>query len=290
LINIGEMKNSGLEVALNYAAVSAGDFTWTTGINFATYNTQMVSLTSGNLSFGEGGVLYRAGMGAPGQNAFNLVRVKEGQELGQLWGPVQVGVNTNGTPNFKDIDGNGAAYCDCDNDKTVIGNGLPSLTGGLNNSFTYKNFDLNLFFRGAFGHDLLNSYRGFYENLETTTVNNYNVVKTKYYDPTITKAVVNSSHVEKADFVKLDNAQLGYNVSLKPGSNIRRLRVYVAAQNLFTITGYTGVDPEVRYVDRIDGDGGGRPSTIDDGLASGIERRSTYFTARTITFGVNLGF
>lgn len=68
---------------------------------------------------------------------------------------------------------------------------------GWNNTIRYKNFDLNVFFRGAFGHDLLNSYRGFYENLESTTVGNWNVVKTKYYDPEITKAQVNSSHVER---------------------------------------------------------------------------------------------
>jgi TonB-dependent starch-binding outer membrane protein SusC len=288
-VNIGELKNSGLEVALNYNAVRSGDFSWTTGVNVATFKTEVVSLTSGSLSFGEGGVLYRAGMGAPGQNAFNLVRVKEGEELGQLWGPVQEGVNGDGTPKMADLNGDGS-YCDCDADKKVIGTGLPDLTLGFNNSFVYKNFDLNIFIRGAFGHDLLNSYRGFYENREGTTLNNYNIVKTEYYDPTITKAQVNHTHVENANFIKLDNASLGYNVKLNGGGVVNKLRFYVAGQNLFTITDYTGVDPEVRYVDRIDSDNGGRPATIDDALAPGIERRSTYFTTRTITFGVNLGF
>lgn len=289
-VNIGEMKNSGIELALNYSVLTDGDFTWTVGGNIGTYKTTMVSLTSGEFSFGNGGVLYRAGMGAPGQNAFNLVRVKEGETLGQLWGPVQTGVNADGTPAFADINGDGAKYCDCDDDKAVIGNGLPTATVGFTNTFTYKGWDLNVFLRGVFGHDLLNSYRGFYENLEGTTVNNYNVVKTKYYDPTITKAVVNSSHVEKADFVRLDNATLGYNFKTKPNGRVSRVRAYLSGQNLFTITGYTGVDPEPRFVDRIDGDGGGRPATIDDGLAQGIERRSTYFTSRTYTLGVNISF
>jgi TonB-linked SusC/RagA family outer membrane protein len=289
-VNIGEMKNSGFELTLNFAAVNTGDFSWVVGGNVATYNTQMVSLTSGEFSFGSGGVLYRAGMGAPGQNAFNLVRVKEGEDLGQLWGPVQIGVQSNGTPLFEDINGDGGAYCDCDADKTVIGDGLPDLTVGFNNTFTYKNFDMNIFLRGVFGHDLVNSYRGFYENLESTTVGNYNVVNTKYYDPTITKAIVNSTHIEKADFVRLDNMTIGYNVKLGSGKAVRSLRLFASGQNLFTITGYTGVDPEPRYVDRIDGDGGGRPATTDDGLSSGIERRSTYFTSRTYTFGLNLGF
>jgi len=279
LVNIGELSNKGLEVALNYDVVDTKSFRWSTGLNFSTFKTTVVSLTSGDLSFGNGGVLYRAGMGSPGQNDTELVRVKEGEELGQIWGPIQIGVNDNGTPKFKDLDGDGK-YCDCDDDRTVIGQGLPNFTLGFNNSLTFGNFDVNLFFRGAFGHDILNSYRGFYENTESTTVASFNVVKTKYYDPKITKAQVNSSHVEKGDFVKLDNATIGYRFSLKPGAGFTSARMYLSAQNPFLITGYTGVDPEVRYVD----------SENNDPLAPGIERRSTYFTTRILTFGVNLGF
>lgn len=301
LVNIGELKNSGFELALNYLAVSGGNFSWTVGGNIGTYKTEVVSLTSGNLSFGEGGVLYRAGMGSPGQNDTRLVRVKQGNPLGDLWGPVYDGVypvgtlvpdgkNDDGTDKFKDISGNyrfvdidgDGKITNTDGDKAVIGNGLPKATVGFNNTFTYGQFDLSIFLRGAFGHDLLNSYRGFYENTESTTVGNYNIVKTKYYDPSVTKAEVNSYHVEKADYIRLDNASLGYNVKIKSGSALRNFRLYVAGQNLFTLTDYTGIDPEVRYQDT-------EPDP-DDGLASGIERRTTYFTTRTITFGLNIGF
>jgi TonB-dependent starch-binding outer membrane protein SusC len=286
VLNIGELKNSGFELALNYLAVSNGNVRWTTGVNFATFKTEVVSLT--NTAIPDGDVFYTAGMGAPGQNAFSLARVKEGEELGQIWGPIQESVNTDGTPQFKDLDGNGS-YCDCDDDKTVIGQGLPDFTLGWNNSITVGNFDFNIFFRGAFGHDLVNSYRGFYENRESTTLNNYNIVKTKYYDADITKAAVNNTHVENADFVKLDNATVGYNFKMNPGTAVNKVRLYLSGQNLFVITDYTGIDPEVRYVDQIDGDGGGGPGAVDP-FAPGIERRSTYFTTRTITFGVNLGF
>jgi len=279
LVNIGELSNSGLEVALNYNLVQKENFSWTTGVNLATFKTKVVSLTSGDLSFGSGGVLFRAGMGSPGQNNTNLIRVKEGEELGQFWGPIQIGVNPNGTPQFKDLSGDGK-FCDCDADRTVVGQGLPTLSGGFNNTFTFGNFDLNIFLRGAFGHELWNSYRGFYENLEVTTVNNYNIVNTKYLDRKITKAQVNSTHVEKGDFVKLDNATLGYNMDVKKGSGIRSLRFYLSAQNPILFTGYTGVDPEVRYTDSENG----------DPLSPGIERRTTYFTTRIFTFGVNLGF
>jgi iron complex outermembrane receptor protein len=290
IYNIGELKNNGFELTLNYTAVTKPDFTYTPGINFATYNTTVESLSDpdGTLTLGEAGTLYRANMGAPGQNNYYLVRVKEGDPLGQLWGPNQIGVQANGVPQFEDINGDGS-YCDCDDDRNVVGNGLPNFTYGWSNALTYKNWDINIFFRGAAGHDLVNSYRGFYENLETTTVNNYNVVNTEYFDPSITKAVVNSSHIEDASYFKLDNATLGYTFNIKPGSAVTRFRAYVAGQNLFVMTNYTGVDPEVRYFDVIDGDNGGQPSDPDY-LSPGIERRSTYFTTRTVTFGINLSF
>ena len=287
IVNIGEIENQGLEFAFTYAAINKANFTWETGINWTNYlSNKIVSLTSGDLSFGEGGVIYRSGMGSPGQNDTELVRVKEGDEFGQLWGPVKEGVNDDGTPKFADLNGDGT-FCDCDDDRTVIGNGMPKFQFGFNNSFTLGNWDLNVFLRGTFGHDLLNSYRGFYENNEVTTVGNYNIVNTKYYDPAITKAVVNSSHVEDAWFIRLDNASLGYSFPMTGGA-VNKFRLYFAAQNLFTITDYTGIDPEVRYADR--GDSPTNPNDPGDGLSPGIERRSTYFTTRIFTFGVNLGF
>lgn len=280
ILNIGEVQNSGIEVALNYAVLTDPSFQWTTSFNLATFSTEVVSLTSGEVEVGSGGVLFQANMGSPGQNDTRLIRVKEGEPLGQFWGPIKEGVASDGNPIFRDLNGDGS-FCDCDDDRTVIGNGMPSMTIGFNNSFAFGNWDLNIFLRGAFGHELLNSYRGFYENTEVTTVGNYNIVKTKYYDPTITKAVFNNSHIEKADYVRLDNASLGYNVPLNGGA-LSRLRLYISGQNLFTITGYTGIDPEVRFVDV-------EPEP-DNALAPGIERRSTYFTTRMFTFGVNLGF
>jgi iron complex outermembrane receptor protein len=251
-------------------------------------NAKVVSLSKNNLTAGEGGILYRANMGSPGQNTTNLVRVKEGDDLGQLWGPVQDGLKTDGTPNFADLNGDGT-FCDCDEDRQVIGNGLPDFTFGWNNSFTFGNFDATIFFRGAFGHDLLNSYRGFYENTEPTTVVNYNVVNTKHFDPAVKGAKVNSVHVERADFFKLDNMSIGYSVPMQ-GKAIRKFRLYVAGQNLFVITDYTGVDPEVRYVDTNDVNPNGFFPGSPDPLSPGVERRGTYFTTRTYTFGVNLSF
>jgi len=111
----------------------------------------------------------------------------------------------------------------------------------------------------------------------------YNVVKTKYFNPDLKDAQIFSSfYVEKGDFVKLDNATMGYDFGVKKGGKygIRSLRAFVSGHNLFTITGYTGADPEVRYSDNLTG----------NILAPGIDRRATWVLARSFTLGVNLGF
>ena len=285
MVNIGETENSGFEAAINFAAVDNGSFTWTTGINFATSSSEVVSLSNEDFSFG-GGLLYRASMGSPGQSAVSLIRVKEGEPMGQLWGPVQQGVNSDGTPDFADLNGDGS-YCDCDDDRQVIGNGLPDFTLGWTNTMTFGNWDISMFWNGEFGHDLINTFRGFYENTEPTTVGNWNVVKTKYYDPNIKKAAVNSSHVEDATYFELNNLTVGY--SIPTSGNVRNLRVYLSAQRPFVITGYEGVDPVARYGDRFDGSQGGSMGGFDP-LAPGIERRNTYYRARTLTLGLNVTF
>jgi TonB-dependent starch-binding outer membrane protein SusC len=288
LVNIGELQNQGFELSLSYLAINKPNMTWTTSANFATMSTKVVSLSKGGLSVGEGGVLYRANMGSPGQNTTNLVRVKEGDKLGQIWSVVVEDINPNGTLKLKDLNGDGS-FCTCDDDRQVNGNGLPDFTIGWNNQFTFGRWDATVFLRGSFGHDLFNSYRGFYENTEPTTTINYNVVKTKYFNPDIRNALANNTHVEDASFVKLDNMSIGYTFPMQ-NKAVNRFRLYVAGQNLFVITDYTGVDPEVRYVDTNDTDPNGFFPGQPDPLAPGIERRGTYFTTRTFTFGVNLGF
>jgi iron complex outermembrane receptor protein len=284
-LNIADMSNSGLEVMLNYRAIQKSNFRWSTGVNFSTLRTKLRSLSAGDLSFG--GINYRSNFGSPGQNLTQLIRIQENGPLGQIWGPIQEGLNEDGSPKMKVIDGTAVddngnpVYCNCDLDRAQLGTAYPTLNFGINNTFNYKNWDLNFFFRGSFGHYLINSYRGFYENTEGTTVQNYNIVNTKYYDPAVTKAEYNSSHVEKADFVVLDNATLGYNFNLGSGKAISRIRTFISVQNPFMFTSYTGVDPEVRY---------GDSEADNDPLSPGIERRATYFTTTITTLGLNLSF
>jgi iron complex outermembrane receptor protein len=120
----------------------------------------------------------------------------------------------------------------------------------------------------------------------------YNRVVTKYFNPAITNPIFSSYYVEKANFVKLDNATLGYNFKMKPGTGISRLRLYVSGNNLFVITKYTGVDPEARLIDYGDNGYGIGINSQSNGnvLAAGIDRRNSYFRSRMYTFGLNISF
>jgi iron complex outermembrane receptor protein len=269
-LNIGEISNSGLEAVVNINAVQSSAFSWNTSFN-ATYY-----LASELKEFLEEANGFRdlAPLGAPGQSDIPLVRVQEGAPLGQLWGLQFEGVSPEGNWIYADIDGNGNGG---DNtDRTIIGSGLPDLQLGWNNSFSFGNFDFNFFLRGTFGHDLINTYRAFYEAPQSIT--SYNLPVGVYDVQNLGEAPKFSSyHVESADFIKLDNATLGYTFNVD-GTAFNKIRAYINTNNLFTITGYSGVDPEVRLADG------------NNALAPGIDRRNTYFTSRSFTFGVQLGF
>ncbi len=141
-----------------------------------------------------------------------------------------------------------------------------------------------------FGHDLINSFRGFYEvpayissyNLPKTTTNlrNANGELLK-----VTSGTLSSLYVENASFVSLDNMSLGYNFNLPKSSPFSKIRVYLAGNNLFYITKYKGVDPNPRYVDSATDLG-----TYNNPLVPGVDRRNTWFRTRSVTFGANIVF
>ena len=273
--NVGDLTGKGYEIALNYEVIKQGSLTWTTGVN---YSHNHVVLT--RLDPSAGSYIGQTNLGSPGQEATQITRTYAGAEIGLFYQAVYRGVDKNGKFLFDDGTGK-AVRADSTTYKTVIGHGLPKFEMGWTNTFSYKNWDLNFFLRGSFGHDLINTERAFFENPTVASI--YNVVKTKYFDPNLKDAQIFSSlYVEKGDFVKLDNATLGYNFNIKKGSRygFRSLKAYFSGHNLFTITGYTGADPEVRYSDNLNG----------NILAPGIDRRATWVLARSFTLGVNLGF
>lgn len=271
-LNIGTLENKGIEALVAYDVFKNSSFSWNTSVNFSTFN---VALTKLNPDLA-GSVIGASNLGSPGQEQTQITRAVEGKDIGIIWGPIFRGVDENGK--FLFDDGKGGAVND-DSYKTQIGRGLPKFEMGWTNTFRYKNFDLNFFLRGSFGHDLVNTYRAFFESSAPTVVASYNVVKTKYFNPNLNDAQLFSSlFVEKASFVKLDNATLGYTFNFKNSNVIKGLRAYVTGQNLFVITDYTGVDPEVRY------------SYGGNILAPGVDARDTWVRTRIYTLGVNVKF
>ena len=275
--NLGQIRTNGVELSLTYNAIQKTDFTWTTTLVVSHYKSTLVSLYPGTEAK-DGLIEFGSQLGAPGQNNTYTIRNIAGEQVGTMVGPI-----------YKGVDGSGNPILDA-NPYSRIGHGLPSLDLGWTNNLTYKNWDLNFFIRGTFGHNLVNSWRAFYEPLVPGQIASYNRVKTKYYDPALTTASWSSLYVEKGDFVKLDNLTLGYNFKFGSGSAISRLRIYAGGNNLFVITNYTGVDPEARLVDSGANDNGNTAGSPNNPLAPGIDRRNNYFRARTLTFGVNIAF
>jgi iron complex outermembrane receptor protein len=288
-LNLGTIKSSGLELSLDYSVVKKGDFTYNISLtpSYILENT-LVSLSGkyngADLTYGRQEL---GDMGSPGQNGTPVAVVQEGKPLGQILTYVYQGIDATGKFIFKDTNNDGSIS---GADRIVTGNGLPKFLIGFGNTLNYKNWDMNVFFRGVFGHDLVNSFRAFYE--VPAYISSYNLPKTttdlRNTDGTLlaaTSGTLSSKYVEKGDFVSLDNLALGYNFNLPKSSAFSKIRVYVAGNNLFYITKYTGVDPNPRYTD---------PETTSNNIPSplitGMDRRDTWFRTRSITFGANFVF
>jgi iron complex outermembrane receptor protein len=288
-MNLGKLKSSGLELNLTWHAIEKPDFSYSITVtpSYSLSNT-LVSL-SGTYNGAElhYGVQDLGDMGSPGQNQTPLIRVQEGKPIGQILTYVFDKIDENGKFVFVDTNKDGKIS---DLDRAVTGNGLPKFLFGFGNTVTYKNFDLNVFFRGVFGHDLINSNRGFFE--VPNYITSYNVQKSAANMRSASGKLLNvgsgtlsSKDVEKASFVNLDNLSLGYNFNLPKSGQFSKIRLYLAGNNLFYITKYKGVDPTPRYSDSATDLG-----TYGNTLMPGIDRRSEWFRTRSVTFGANFVF
>ena len=275
--NAGKLNTQGAELAINYQVSES----YNTGIVLSTYKTVLEEYVLD--------AEMRANLGAPGQNATAVVRVKQGEEIGQLWGPVFESVAANGSPVLADINNDGNLVVGQDQalnpdvDFTELGNGIPDLELGWTNQVTFGEWTVNAFFRGAFGHSLVNTFRAFYEP-RISTQSSYNYVTTDLAPEGLTGARFSSLYVEKADFFKLDNLTVTRNIDTSNITGIDGLQISLNAQNPFVITNYSGLDPEPALVD-IGENGGGA-----DVLSPGLDRRNSYFAAQSFTLGVNIKF
>ncbi|MCG8308905.1 MAG: SusC/RagA family TonB-linked outer membrane protein [Cytophagales bacterium] len=285
LMNVGQIQTDGVELQLNFKAFDQNDFSWTIGANYATAKTKLVKWNANE----EVVELFGGNLGAPGLNGINVIRLAEGEEIGQIMAQPFVRYE-DGVAVMLNLDGSETTSINRDEFR-VMGNALPDMTIGLNNTFVYKDFDLNFFFRGVFGHSLANVSRAYFEH--TSVINRGNIVKTDGFSTEDTQSEAwHSGYVEDASFIRLDNASIGYNFNLGPNSSVRKLRLYVTGQNLLTFTSYLGSDPEVRYYDpgpMEGGNSGGNQSFSGNSLYPGVDRRVTYPPTRMVSVGVNIG-
>lgn len=307
LRNVGSINNQGIELSLTSTNINNNGFIWSTTLNYATNRNQVVELSSGTELLGSAAPGYFAG------GATYLLR--EGEALGLFWGLDYQGVYQGGAvptntallgssfdgdgnpipgePLFAEVadeEGNFDGVID-DNDRQIIGDPNPDFTFGVTNTFSYKSFDLNIFFQGAVGGDIYNLtavqlYNGDSNGL-TDVLNSWTPENT---DTDIPRAAIrgrerSSRFVEDGSYLRLKNAALGYNLpnNILNKAGIGSTRLTISAQNLLTFTNYSGLDPEVSYF------GSGGESSGDDNVVQGHDY-GNYPNLRSITAGINLKF
>ena len=291
-VNGGDVRNSGVEIAIDYGKYT-GEFTY--GVKFnGSYNKNKVTriANSEGIIHGEDDVL--------SQGTSEMYRAQVGYPIGYFYGYKTAGIFQNdaqvaatavkyedakpGDVIFVDTDGDGEIT---EEDRTMIGNPHPDFTTGLNIWFAYKNFDFSVTGYGAFGQQIAKSYRSFFdsprENYTRDFFDCWHGEGTSNRYPTLTLANdrnwsnISDIYIENGDYFKISNVTIGYDFSrLIKRSILSKARIYFSAQNLYTFTGYSGMDPEIGY-------------GFDEDWVSGIDL-GYYPGARTYMIGVNLQF
>lgn len=306
-VNYGSMENKGWDLNFNYRD-SKGDFSWDVALNLSQYKNKVVKLSEAD-DFS----LWRGGARLDG----NVTRTTKGQPISMFYGYNITGFYENaqqvldlpplgrdyatlaeaeayvGKFKYEDVNGDGRITSD---DRTYIGNPHPDLIAGLNLGLSYKNFDLTAFFYSTIGNDIFNNTK-YFTDFWLFEGNKSSRLRDKSWEPGKKGATLpildygdgvsgtnpNSYYVEDGSFLRLKNLVLGYTLPkpLLQKVGISNLRVYVQAENLFTITGYEGLDPEFTNANVSDGN--------EADLRRGLDMGG-WPTLRTFAFGVNFTF
>lgn len=289
-LNTGGINSSGLEASLRYAWINTPKTTWNVGLNAAFYG----KTTLESYAFPEGvDFAYIGIMG--GRCAFPIYRIEEGAALGDIWG-YQLNenreVNENNEWNVIDQDGDGQRTQT--GDYVSIGNGMPKAVYGISNNIRWNNFHIDFLMRGVLGHDVINHIKSFHS--VRSIISHYNVNEDAVTELASLEdyADFNSRDVEGASFLRLAFLNIGYNFELKKSKAFRQIRLYISTQNLFTISGYGGLDPELRLEDvdsrtptNIQGYYGQIIGDVGNPLVLGMDRRNSYPMSRTMTVGLD---
>ncbi len=277
--NVGTMKNSGVELALSGQVVKSENFNYTINTTFAYNRNKFISFSN---EIYKGGIFQDvAGLPAPGSPG-TIQRIQEGHSIGEFYMLRSAGVNESGALLVYRNDGSIVQANQASNDdKQFVGNGLPKFIASLGNTFSYKRFDLGIFFRGTFGYKIFNTY-AFYLGTPSSQTD-ANVLKSAYDSKSkysllknsATTSIASDYFLENGSFVKIDNVSLGYRQPLN-NKYLKSVRLYAAGRNLHTFTNFTGGDPELVQV---------------NGLTPGVKTELNYYPSTLqLIFGLQATF
>lgn len=284
--NVGKMRNTGFEVSINAVPVQGREWNWTTSLNLSHNKNEVVSVS--NTEF-NAGVLNRYDPQLPGlSQGCSTQRIVEGKPIGSFYLWEWAGYNEDGVSTFYRYDNQGNRMIGADgkpevttepgqDDRIYMGNAQPDLTLGWNNTVTYKNWDLNVFFTGVFGQKIFNEPHAYYSYVASISTGK-NVLASVIDDQlaTDTRAHYPSQrYLEDGSYLKLATLTLGYTFRNCFDGWLNDLRLYVSGNNLFTITKYNGRDPEINL----------------GGLEPGHDSRTDHYPrTRQILVGVSVNF
>lgn len=273
-VNVGTMKNTGFEFDLNFNVVNGRDFGYNFGVVGTWMSNKFVEFSNSEYV---GQDYYNVCSTQDPYPFYNLQRIEKGKSLGNFYMWRYAGINSDGDWLVYDREGDIILASQAtDDDRAVVGNGMPKFTMSTTHNFRWRNFDLALFFRGAFGFDIFNIHDFYYG----TRNFNGNVLRKAYgknfaVSPNAAP-VVSDYFLERGDYFKLDQLTLGYTLKLPSCRFLDRIRIYGTVKNVFTLTKFSGVDPSTYQV---------------NGLEPGAQgSRSYYPSTRQFIAGVQVDF
>ncbi|MDE3143037.1 MAG: SusC/RagA family TonB-linked outer membrane protein, partial [Bacteroidota bacterium] len=269
--NGGSMNNKGIELGISGTVIQSKDFSWTINLNFTHNKNEITGLT--NPLFIGGDSTFVADPEGGGQSGRFVQLLKQGHPLGQFFTFNYAGKNAAGVSQYYRHDGTLTTSPSNGVDNFYAGDAQPKLLLGFANTFKYKNFDLNFSLRGVFGNKIMNATRADLFRPATAMSTNILVDAANESPTDFNSYVYSTRFIESGSYVRLDNATLGYRFN-KVSEYVKSLRVYISTNNLFVITKYTGIDPEVNQ----------------GGIAPGVDYNNFYPKTRSFLLGVNVSF
>ena len=268
--NVGKIKNSGVELSLNATVVKSANFSWRTSPNLAHNRNEIETLSD---DFYKISSIQTASLGGKGQSGNFSQLVQPGQALGtfNLWN--YAGKNAAGVSTYINAKGETIATQPLTTDAMIAGNAQPDLIYGWNNSFNYKKWDLNFLVRGVIGNKILNATKGSLNNPADAKLQNIPRFTLGESFNDINGYLISDRFLESGSYLRMDNATFGYTIKPKVQA-IKAIRLFLNANNLFVITKYTGLDPEINI----------------GGLTPGIDNNNYYPKTRTLSLGLNASF